>query len=312
MDALIVLALAAAVAEDAVGAAGGPWAFRKALGLANAVIDSVFVLQFAMSLALALSDDRTLDYLARRQGWIDGLSSLPLLIFVSGPFAFAAAEGFLSETSAYGLSLATTGILGPLRALRSLRLLSFIRLLSRIKGFDSRSTRRHVARAASLGTGAVVLAFLALEALAALGLFPLAENARARSFVSLVSTVTAIAVASILVFAYGPYFARGVGAPVLASIRWAMGDDVRVRALAPRGRDDEEPFVLAELLDERARREAGAGEADEDPLAPWRGRAVSPTSKEELEGLLARASAKASALAFDKKRAGRGTGFPRG
>jgi hypothetical protein len=289
MDALIVIALVAAMAEDAFEAAGASWGLRQALGLACTAFDALFTLEFAARLARAASENRLGPYLGRELGWVDALASLPLLILVSGPFLFAALDGGLSA-AASGLgagSLATAGFLGPMRALRSLRLIRFVRILSRIKGYGSVATRRHVAKAASLGMGAIVAAFLLMELAAAAGIFPEAAGSRARSFSSLCATLAALAVAGSIVLIYGPFFARGVGAPLLASIRWASGEDTRVRAFAPLGRADEEPFVLADLLDDRALLEASATRA-----VPRRESASrAPASREEIEGLLARASA---------------------
>lgn len=282
LDILIVLAIIAAMAEDAADAALAPMALRYSFALANTLFDAFFTFEFALRFASAASENRIAGYMGNGLGWVDLLSSIALLVFVSGPFAF----GFLEGGPISGGALSTAGFLGPLRSLRALRLLRFVRLLGRIKGFDSLLTRRHVAKAATLGMGAVIAAFLVLAIAASAGIFPGAAEPRVRSFASLYATIAALAVAAAIVFVYGPYFARGVGAPVVAALRWASGEDTRVRVLAPQGRADEETFLLSELLDDRAIIEShGHGDGGSAPVMD------APTTKAEIEGLLSRASA---------------------
>jgi len=125
-----------------------------------------------------------------------------------------------------------------------------------------------------------------------LGVLSSPDFARTQGLVSLCATLGALGAVAAEVFLYGPYFAAGVTAPLLASIRWAKGEDTRVRALAPADRADEEPFVLAALLDDRALFDSGSepdrargAPVDADPPLQ------EPAGRAEIEGLLARAQA---------------------
>lgn len=291
MDVLIVLAIVAATVEAAADAMVAPLRLREALGFASVAFDVVFVLDFAARFGDAVFEGRINHYWGRGLGWMDCLTSLPILAFVSGPFAIGAVVG-----SAANGAFAVARALGPLRSLRALRLLRTIRILSSLKGRDTVVTKRHIVLAASLSMGAVVLSILLVEAVSmALGGLPHTDLLRIEGVVSLCATFASLAVAIAIVFIYGPYFSAGVASPLLASIRWIRGEDSRVRALAPADRADEEPFVLASLLDDKALREVGGEprnaidpDRDEDP--PW----PEPTGQAEMEGLLAKAQAYSS------------------
>jgi hypothetical protein len=141
---MIPLAIALTIADEIATVAYAGWNLRFWLQIAGFAFDLAFTVEFLIRLYDAMESRSLSTYIGRGLGWVDFLSSIPLLVFVSGPFAFGALLGDLSGFAPRGI-VGVAKLLKAVRVSRALRLLRVIRIARSIKFADSALTQRHVA-----------------------------------------------------------------------------------------------------------------------------------------------------------------------
>ncbi|GAG80519.1 unnamed protein product, partial [marine sediment metagenome] len=100
----------------------------------------------------------------RERGWIDFLASVPLLMFNSGPTAFALITGGTALMGLGGI-LNLLKVIKAIRIARILRLLRIIKIFRRIKHISSPMVQRHVASITAIGVSVLVFSLLAFSAI---------------------------------------------------------------------------------------------------------------------------------------------------
>jgi hypothetical protein len=148
--AAILLSLVQTFLEDYAVLAAWPLLLRRSLQLAGFSFDLLFTMEFLARLHLAATDRRLGRYLGAERGWLDFLASVPLLIFVSGPWA---ASLLLGPAILPALSTAARAA----RTARLLRLLRAARVFGRLPDPASPMGRRHVTVAATIAVSVLVL-----------------------------------------------------------------------------------------------------------------------------------------------------------
>jgi hypothetical protein len=112
--------------------------------LSAIVFDLFFTIEFAMRLISAIKQGKGRHYFLHGNGWIDLLASVPLVIFVSGPYLL----GHFTSLDNGG-----TGLLGlfgllkivkAIRVARILRLMRVLKIFGSIKNINSKMAQRHV------------------------------------------------------------------------------------------------------------------------------------------------------------------------
>ncbi len=95
-------------------------------------------------------------YFFSERGWIDLLSSVPLLLLVSGPSLFMIAMGMESESATLEfLHILKTA--KAVRVTRILRLIRVVKLFGKIQNTESAMTNRHVGAISTIGVIALII-----------------------------------------------------------------------------------------------------------------------------------------------------------
>jgi Ion transport protein len=121
--------------------------------------DAVFSLEFAARAVYTGRHGFFWHYIKHQRGWIDFVSSFPLLLLISGPALYL----LLAQDGGEGQSLAFLSVLKTAKAVRVtriLRLIRIIKLFGKIQNAESPMANRHVGSIATMGVTAIVIALL--------------------------------------------------------------------------------------------------------------------------------------------------------
>lgn len=153
----IILVLVQTLLEDIFVISGASWALRRVFLYTGFAFDLFFTIEFLIRSWTAILAGEYGRYFVRRNGWVDFVASVPLLIFTSGPEVLAMAGG-----AAFAGTGALIGLLKVVKAVRMARVLRLLRLLKifrRIRFADSVMVQRHTVRIVT--TAAATLIFTA-------------------------------------------------------------------------------------------------------------------------------------------------------
>lgn len=119
--------------------------------------DTFFSIEFTSRSIITSRRGEFRKYFLGERGWVDLLSSLPLMLLVSGPtLLFYILNDPDTETATYGfLSVLKTA--KAIRVTRILRLLRILKIFGKIQNTDSIMTNRHVASVTSISVIALVI-----------------------------------------------------------------------------------------------------------------------------------------------------------
>lgn len=123
---IIILSIMHIFFEDFVILKNFDTTIRKYLILAGLAFDAVFSIEFVIRMLVSAAKKRTNTYLADEGGIVDLVSSIPLLLFYSGPLAYIT---FFMGKPLHLFSLGGMGFLPLMRIMRAVRVLRFIRTL---------------------------------------------------------------------------------------------------------------------------------------------------------------------------------------
>lgn len=118
---------------------------RNILTLAGLFFDFIFTVEFITRLVLASKKKKGKTYFFYERGWIDFLSSIPLLLLNSLPASIIII--FDIPETYFGLGIGIVNILKVVKAVRITRILRLIRILKifgKIKNTDSLMAQRHI------------------------------------------------------------------------------------------------------------------------------------------------------------------------
>lgn len=163
----IVLVIVQTLLEDIAVTAGWTVRVRHFLAFSGLFFDVVFTIEYLVRQTMAAVRRQGLRYFFRERGWIDLLSSVPLLLLNSLPQTLAIVLGSDAAAALPGFA----NLLKVIKAVRITRILRFVRLIKlfgKIHNTDSVMAQRHVGRLAGLivmGLIAVLMAgsFLGLQ-----------------------------------------------------------------------------------------------------------------------------------------------------
>ena len=159
---VIVLVIAQTILDDVAVAFHWSHDVRQQLVLAGFFFDLFFTAEF---LARSVVSARTTgfgDYIKHQRGWVDCLSSVPLLFLVSGPAVALILLGAEQDTLGLGFfSVLKTA--KAIRVTRILRLIRVIKLFGRIQNTDSVMTGRHVGTVSTISVVALILVMVIVE-----------------------------------------------------------------------------------------------------------------------------------------------------
>lgn len=156
---LIILVILQTYAEELFAFMNYGVDWRKILLLAGFGFDLVFTVEFIVRLGRARARGGAGTYLAREFGFIDLLSSIPLLLFVSGPLVYAT---YFSGSIGFFAPLGALSFLKALKVIRAVRILRFLRTLKLFGKTKARynMTSRYVARVLVIVISVMILALI--------------------------------------------------------------------------------------------------------------------------------------------------------
>jgi hypothetical protein len=162
---MIVLVLIQTFLEDLSVYLGWSIAIRDQLRIGGFFFDLFFTFEFLTRLIISISKKSGKKYLIHGNGWIDLLASVPLLLFVSGPF-FISKLAPLDDISV-GL-LNVFGLLKMIKAIRVTRILRFLRVLKifgKFKNVRSKMAQRHVSTILTMSIMTIIVFYSTIQIL---------------------------------------------------------------------------------------------------------------------------------------------------
>jgi hypothetical protein len=142
----IFLVLVQTFLTDLAEVALWSWNIRKIMIITAFLFDLIFTLEFLIRFFYALyqGPGELKKYFFMRQGWVDLIVSIPLLLFSSTPELFALVTG--SVIGGFGGVLNILKVVKSVRIARLLRILRVLKIFKHIKYADSTMAQRHTGR----------------------------------------------------------------------------------------------------------------------------------------------------------------------
>ena len=161
--AVIFLVLVQTFLADLAVVADWEWSFRRIMIWSAFGFDLFFTMEFLIRFFGALYNGRgeVKRYFLYRQGWVDLIVSVPLLLFSSTPDLFALLTG--SVIAGFGGSLNILKVVKSIRIARLLRLLRVLKIFKHIKYADSVMAQRHTSRIVTTVVTSVILALTVMS-----------------------------------------------------------------------------------------------------------------------------------------------------
>lgn len=128
--------------------------------LAGLFFDTLFTVEFIVRSIVRGRKKQLLAYWLYQRGWVDFLSSIPLLVFSSGP------QVFLLFSVGTGEGLAAIGVLNILkivkaiRVTRVLRLIRVMKIFGKIKNADSKMAQHHTSTISTIAVSIVLFVII--------------------------------------------------------------------------------------------------------------------------------------------------------
>jgi len=120
--------------------------------------DLLFTIEFAARAIVTKQHGAFRHYMVHQRGWIDLMSSVPLLLISSGPEVYFML--FPADASGAGLGfMSSIKIVKAVRVSRILRLLRLLKIMGKIHNTDSQMANRHVAMMSTIATMAFIIVY---------------------------------------------------------------------------------------------------------------------------------------------------------
>lgn len=160
---MIVLVIIQTFLEEFSVIRGMSVSFRHLLVFTGLFFDLVFSAEYLIRQIRAAIRRQGIQYLLKERGWIDLLSSLPLLLLNSGPRALILLAPENPELLLFsGLDIANLmKVVKAVRITRILRFIRMIKLFGKIHNAESVMAQRHIARIATLSVSVILLVLMA-------------------------------------------------------------------------------------------------------------------------------------------------------
>jgi len=149
----ILLAVLQAFFEDFAVVQGWSLSIRKLIVFFGFLFDLIFSIEFLVRSIVMAKQKKFTRYFLFERGWIDFLSSLPLLFFVSGPAVL------LSAKSGNRI-LNLLKIIKAIRVAKILRLIRILKIFGKIQNAQSKMAQRHIAEISTTGVVAIILVLI--------------------------------------------------------------------------------------------------------------------------------------------------------
>ena len=136
---------------------------RNILLFAGLFFDIVFSTEFIVRSIAGLRNKKMVRYWIYERGWVDFLSSLPLLILNSGPSVYLLLSGHMQEgVSAIGI-VNVLKVVKAIRITRILRLVRIIKIFGKIQNTESPMAQHHVSTISTTAVFTVIITLMAFS-----------------------------------------------------------------------------------------------------------------------------------------------------
>jgi len=133
---------------------------RNLIIFAGLFFDTLFTVEFIVRSAVRGSKKQLMTYWVYQRGWVDFLSSVPLLLLSSGPQVFI----LLSSGTGEGLvaigALNILKIVKAIRVTRVLRLIRVMKIFGKIKNADSKMAQHHTSTISTIAVSIVLFVII--------------------------------------------------------------------------------------------------------------------------------------------------------
>ncbi|MCB1317990.1 MAG: ion transporter, partial [Leptospiraceae bacterium] len=136
-----------------------PESVRDKLIITGFIFDLIFSVEFIVRSVLARRRAGFKQYLVYERGWVDLLSSLPLLLLDSGPTLAFFLFPELFHDGGIGGIFSSLKTIKAIRVTRILRLLRAIKILGKIQNTESVMANRHVGTISTIAVVTIILVF---------------------------------------------------------------------------------------------------------------------------------------------------------
>ncbi len=136
---------------------------RNFLFFTNILFDLIFSTEFILRSIWAFREKKTKEYIIYKRGWVDFISSLPLLLLDIYVLTRLYSTGNLAEA---GSSIAVLNVLKVVKAIRVTRILRLIRILKifgKIHNAESKMAQRHTQTISTIGVFSIILLLITLS-----------------------------------------------------------------------------------------------------------------------------------------------------
>ena len=166
VTAVIILVLVQTLLEDVLVLSEASWTVRRIFIFTGFTFDLFFTGEFLIRGWSALVHRSLGRYLLRKNGWVDLVASIPLLVFTSGPELIALLSG--GTFAGAGAMVGLLKVVKAVRMARVLRLLRLLKIFRRIRFADSAMVQRHTVRIVTTAAAALILSTTVIGAVFAL------------------------------------------------------------------------------------------------------------------------------------------------
>ncbi len=169
---MIILVLIQTFAEDLFFYMELPIGLVNKIKLSAFIFDAYFTIEFLIRFFSALSQKKGKEYFFYKNGWIDLLASLPLLLLISGPEALLQ----LFAINVFSLSfIHKARMLKAIKAIRVARILRLIRVLKifgKIKNIKSAMAQRHISKISTIVVTSIIFCLMIVSILQEVKIIP--------------------------------------------------------------------------------------------------------------------------------------------
>lgn len=155
----IIFALVITVLDEFATVLDFSLSVRSVILILSCATDLLFSGEFVARIVVTRRHGAAKHYMMHQRGWIDLLSSFPLLILSSGPEVILLFFPELLQSGAGLGFMSSIKIVKAVRVSRILRLLRLLKIMGKIHNTDSQMANRHVATISTIATMAFIIVY---------------------------------------------------------------------------------------------------------------------------------------------------------
>jgi len=133
--------------------------WKNRIILLGLLMDLIFSFEFIVRTIAALKEKRFITYFFYQRGWIDFISSIPLLLLNSGPAALVIFQGNTVKKGVF-VFLNIIRIIKAVRISRILRIVRILKIFGKIQNTESKMAQRHIATVTVIGVFSLLLCII--------------------------------------------------------------------------------------------------------------------------------------------------------